>query len=78
MPRLALGGCEHPERGVPPQSVVQGLEVLEIRVREVDGGSPSASVDELDLQAAPERCDDGVVVAVARLIDADARRLDPS
>jgi transposase-like protein len=62
---LELDGCEHAKRRVPALTVVEDLEVFEDRVRELDAGAPSLPVEQLDLHAAPERLDDGVVEAVA-------------
>ena len=50
---------------MPALAVVEDPEVLEDRVSELDSGPPSLTVEELDLHAAPERLDDGVIEAVA-------------
>jgi len=49
---------------VPPLPVVEDFKILENRVGELQAGSPSAAVEQLDLHAGPERFDDGVIEAV--------------
>ena len=44
---------------------MEGLDVLEDRVGELDAGVPSLPVEQLGLHAAPERFHDGVVVGIA-------------
>jgi hypothetical protein len=44
---------------------VEALDVLEDRVGELDPGVPPLPVQELDLNASPERLDDRVAVRVA-------------
>jgi hypothetical protein len=43
---------------VAPSSVVEALDVLEDRIRELDPRYPAPPVEQLDLHAAPERLDD--------------------
>src|SRR3990172_4436066 len=45
-------------------AVVEDLEVLEHRVRELDPGAPLLAVEKLDLHPGPERLDDGIVEGV--------------
>ena len=40
---------QHAETGVPSPAVVEHLDVLEDRVRELDPGLPAARVEQLDL-----------------------------
>ena len=63
---LVLDGCEHAQRAVSAAPVVEDLEVFEQGVGELDAGSPAAAVEELGLDPAPERFDDGVVVGGIR------------
>jgi hypothetical protein len=44
-------------------AVVEDLEVLEDRIRQLDSGPPDPSVEELDLHPAPERLDHRVIEA---------------
>ena len=71
---LVFDRGEHPERAVTSLSVVEDLEVLEDRVGELDASLPLATVEQLDLHAAPERLDDRVVEAVT---DRSHRRDEP-
>jgi hypothetical protein len=64
MSSLELDGCEHAKRGVAALAVVEDFQVFEDRVGEFDASAPAFAVEELDLHLAPERLDDGVVVAV--------------
>jgi hypothetical protein len=41
-------------------TVVEDLEVLEDRVRQLDPGPPAPAIEELDLHPAPERLDESV------------------
>src|SRR4029450_5483189 len=66
------GGCllelyrgQHAEAAVAALSVVEDLQVLKDRIRQLDAGAPAVSVQQLDLHPRPERLDHGVVVAVA-------------
>jgi hypothetical protein len=61
---LELDWCEHAKRGVAALAVVEDFQVFEDRVGELDASAPAFAVEELDLHSAPERLDDGVVVAV--------------
>lgn len=76
---LASGGCECLrgageivvvrcrvlERGVPTSAVVEDLDVLEDRVRELDPRLPLLPVQQLDLHARPERLHHRIVQAIA-------------
>ena len=62
---LVLDRCKHAKRGVPTLAIVEDLEVLEDRIGELDAGSPTLTVEQLDLHSGPERLDDGVVEAIA-------------
>jgi transposase InsO family protein len=50
---------------VSTSAVVEDLEVLEDRVREIDASTPAAGVEQLDLHPRPERFDHRIVIAVA-------------
>ncbi len=50
------------EGAVPASGVVEVLDVVIDRGGELDPGSLPPAVEQLDLHAAPERLDDGVVV----------------
>ena len=67
-------GVSMPSGGVAALAVVEDLEVLEDRVGQLEAGPPPLAVQQLDLHAAPERLDHGVVVAVA---DRSHRRHQP-
>src|SRR6476646_2298866 len=56
---------EHPDRGVSSLAVVPDLDVVEVRVGQLDAGGPPLPIEEFDLHPRPERLDHGVVVAVA-------------
>lgn len=43
-------------------SIMQPLDVLEDRVRELNSGAPAHRIEQLDLHASPEGLGDGVVV----------------
>ena len=45
-------------------TVVEDLEVFEHGVGEFDRSAPPLPVEQFDLHASPERCDDGVVETV--------------
>jgi hypothetical protein len=72
-----LDWCEHAKSRVAPLAVVELLEILEDRVRQLDPGAPALPVQELDLHAAPERLDHGVVVAVPDRYEVIVTREDP-
>jgi len=55
----------NPEGAVPSAAVVEDLDVLEDRVRELDPGPPSPAVEQFDLHPGPERLDDGVDAPIA-------------
>lgn len=55
----ALGG------GVPSTTVVEHLDVLEERIRELDASLPLLPVQQLDLHPRPERLHHRIVEAIA-------------
>ena len=61
-----LDWCDHAKRGVPSLTIVEDLEVVEDGVRQLDSCAPTLPVEEFDLHPAPERLDEGIVVAVPR------------
>ena len=64
MPSLELDRCEHTQGRVAALAIVEDLEVLEDRARQLDSGLPPLPIEELDLHPAPEGFDDRVVEAV--------------
>ena len=63
---LELQGREHPERGVPANAVVEGLDVVEDLGGQLAAGRPGAAVKrQFFLERGEEALGDGVVVAVA-------------
>ena len=69
-----LDWCDHAKRGVPSLTMVEDLEVVEDGVRQLDSCAPTLPVEEFDLRPAPERLDEGIVVAVP---DRTHRRQQP-
>jgi hypothetical protein len=63
---LELSRREITKRGVPPLTVVEGLDVVEDGALQLTAGRPGAAADELLLQGGEERLRDGVVKAVPR------------
>lgn len=58
-------GCRVLEGGVPSTTVVEHLDVLEDRVRELDARLPRLPVQQLDLHRRPERLHHRIVEAIA-------------
>ena len=56
-------------------TVVEDLEVLEDRVRQLDSGLPLLPVKEFDLHPAPERFDDCVIGRYATTLGRRVRML---
>src|SRR5215218_8901789 len=61
---LELSRGQHAEAAVAGLPVVEALQVRNDRVGQRHPGPPAVPVQQLDLQARPERLDHGVVVAV--------------
>jgi hypothetical protein len=62
------------KRGMSSATVVEALDVLEDRVRELHSGIPALAIEQPGLQACPERFREGAVVRVA---DAGERGQQP-
>ena len=56
---------EHPECAVAAGSVVKDLQISEEGGRQLKPGLPFLAVEQLGLEAGPERLDDGIVERVA-------------
>ena len=61
---LVFDRCSYLEGGVASLRVVEGLEVFEDGVGQLDSCLPSLLVEEFDLYAGPERLDHRVIEAV--------------
>lgn len=61
---LEVDRCQHPESAVPALAIVKDLEVLEYGVGQFDPRFSSLPVQEFGMHSAPERFDDGIVVAL--------------
>ena len=71
---LELDRGQHPECTVPALAIVEDLEVFEHGVGQFDPRFPSFPIQKFGLHSAPERFDDGIVIAIA---DRSHRRDQP-
>src|SRR5829696_8900542 len=58
--RFELERCQHTERRVSALTIVEDLEVFEECGRQLQASRPDLTVQELDMDAAPERLHQGV------------------
>jgi len=72
---LVFDRGSHPEGGVAALTVVQDLEVFEDGVGNLDAGAPALAVQQLNLEAIPERLDHGVEAVTDRSHGWDEPRL---